>query len=77
MPARNSTRQRPNITQLPTRPSAGGPGTQTTVPSVLVYQNAFVNGKVGLAAAVAVVLTALIFVVAFGITRIVDRDPSR
>jgi raffinose/stachyose/melibiose transport system permease protein len=57
--------------------TAGGPGTQTTVPSVLVYQNAFVNGKVGLAAAVAVVLTALIFVVAFGITRIVDRDPGK
>ena len=55
----------------------GGPGTQTTVPSVLVYQNAFVNGKVGLAAAVAVVLTVLIFIVAFGITRIVDRDPSK
>ena len=55
----------------------GGPGTTTTVPSVLVYQNAFSNGRVGLAAAVAVVLTALIFVVAFGITRIVDRDPSR
>jgi raffinose/stachyose/melibiose transport system permease protein len=55
----------------------GGPGTSTTVPSVLVYQNAFSNGRVGLAAAVAVVLTALIFVVAFGITRVVDRDPSR
>ena len=55
----------------------GGPGTSTTVPSVLVYQNAFSNGRVGLAAAVAVVLTALIFVVAFAITRIVDRDPSR
>jgi raffinose/stachyose/melibiose transport system permease protein len=57
--------------------TAGGPGTSTTVPSVLVYQNAFGNGRVGLAAAVAVVLTALIFVVAFGITRIVDRDPTR
>jgi raffinose/stachyose/melibiose transport system permease protein len=57
--------------------TAGGPGTATTVPSVLVYQNAFTNGRVGLAAAVAVVLTALIFVVAFGITRLVDRDPSR
>jgi raffinose/stachyose/melibiose transport system permease protein len=56
--------------------TAGGPGTSTTVPSVLVYQNAFVNGRVGLAAAVAVVLTALIFVVAFAITRIVDRDPA-
>jgi raffinose/stachyose/melibiose transport system permease protein len=57
--------------------TAGGPGTSTTVPSVLVYQNAFANGRVGLAAAVAVVLTALIFVVAFAITRIVDRDPTR
>jgi raffinose/stachyose/melibiose transport system permease protein len=57
--------------------TAGGPGTSTTVPSVLVYQNAFTNGRVGLAAAVAVVLTALIFVVAFAITRLVDRDPSR
>jgi raffinose/stachyose/melibiose transport system permease protein len=57
--------------------TAGGPGTSTTVPSVLVYQNAFVNGRVGLAAAVAVVLTALIFLVAFAITRLVDRDPSR
>jgi raffinose/stachyose/melibiose transport system permease protein len=57
--------------------TSGGPGTSTTVPSVLVYQNAFTNGRVGLAAAVAVVLTALIFVVAFGITRLVDRDTSR
>jgi raffinose/stachyose/melibiose transport system permease protein len=57
--------------------TSGGPGTSTTVPSVLVYQNAFANGRVGLAAAVAVVLTALIFVVAFGITRLADRDPSR
>ena len=55
----------------------GGPGTSTTVPSVLVYQNAFSNGRVGLAAAVAVLLTVLIFVVAFAITRIVDRDPSK
>jgi raffinose/stachyose/melibiose transport system permease protein len=57
--------------------TSGGPGSSTTVPSVLVYQNAFANGRVGLAAAVAVVLTALIFVVAFGITRIVDRDTTR
>lgn len=57
--------------------TAGGPGTTTTVPSVLVYQNAFANGRVGLAAAVAVVLTAMIFVVAFAITRLVDRDPTK
>jgi raffinose/stachyose/melibiose transport system permease protein len=57
--------------------TSGGPGTSTTVPSVLVYQNAFANGRVGLGASVAVVLTVMIFVVAFGITRLVDRDPSR
>jgi raffinose/stachyose/melibiose transport system permease protein len=57
--------------------TSGGPGTATTVPSVLVYQNAFSNGRVGLAAAVAVVLTALIFVVAFGIIRLVERDSDR
>jgi len=55
----------------------GGPGTSTTVPSYLVYQNAFSTGRVGLGAAIAVVLTAMIFVVAFGITRIVDRDPTK
>ena len=27
--------------------TAGGPGTSTTVPAVLVYQNAFTNGRVG------------------------------
>jgi raffinose/stachyose/melibiose transport system permease protein len=56
--------------------TSGGPGTSTTVPSVLVYQNAFANGRVGLAACVAVVLTVLIFVVAFAITKLVDRDPT-
>jgi raffinose/stachyose/melibiose transport system permease protein len=57
--------------------TAGGPGTSTTVPSVLVYQNAFANGRVGLGAAVAVVLTVMIFAIAFAITRVVDRDPSK
>ena len=46
------------------------------MPSVLVYQNAFATGRVGLAAAVAVVLTLLIFVVAFLITR-PGRDGTR
>jgi raffinose/stachyose/melibiose transport system permease protein len=56
--------------------TSGGPGTSTTVPSYLVYQNAFSTGRVGLAACMAVVLTVLIFVVAFGITRIADRDQT-
>ena len=55
----------------------GGPGSSTTVPGVLVYRNAFGNGTVGLAAAVAVVLTLIIFAVAFLITKVVDRDPAR
>ena len=55
----------------------GGPGSATTVPGVLVYRNAFSNGKVGLAAAVAVVLTLIIFAVAFVITKVVDRDPAK
>jgi raffinose/stachyose/melibiose transport system permease protein len=54
----------------------GGPGSSTTVPGVLVYRNAFSNGAVGLAAAVAVVLTLIIFAVAFVITKVVDRDLS-
>jgi raffinose/stachyose/melibiose transport system permease protein len=54
----------------------GGPGSSTTVPGVVVYRNAFSNGEVGLAAAVAVVLTLIIFAVAFVITKVVDRDPA-
>jgi raffinose/stachyose/melibiose transport system permease protein len=56
--------------------TSGGPGSSTTVPGVLVYQNAFVDGRVGLGAAVAVVLTLIIFAVAFVIVRVVDRDPT-
>ena len=55
----------------------GGPGTSTAVPSYLVYDNAFANGRVGLAAAIAVVLTIIILAVAGLIVRLVDRDPAR
>ncbi len=41
----------------------GGPGAQTMVPSVYVYQNAFVSHQVGAAAAFAVILTLFILVV--------------
>jgi len=41
----------------------GGPGSQTMVPSVYVYQNAFVSHQVGAAAAFAVILTLFILVV--------------
>jgi raffinose/stachyose/melibiose transport system permease protein len=48
----------------------GGPGSTTQVPSWLVYNQAFVVGAVGAAAAIGVVLAVLIFVVNFIITRL-------
>ncbi|HEX6577735.1 MAG TPA: sugar ABC transporter permease [Jiangellaceae bacterium] len=53
--------------------TAGGPGTSTTVPSYEVYRRAFEIGQVGSAAAVAITLTLMIFVLTFGITRIAER----
>ena len=40
----------------------GGPGTATTLPAFEAYNRAFNTGKVGSAAAVAILLTALILV---------------
>jgi raffinose/stachyose/melibiose transport system permease protein len=51
----------------------GGPGTTTTVPSLLVYNEAFVAGSVGAAAAIGVILAALIFVLNAAITRLGTR----
>jgi raffinose/stachyose/melibiose transport system permease protein len=52
----------------------GGPGQSTSVPSFEVYNRAFQQGRVGSAAAVAVVLTLIIFVISFGITRVAERE---
>ena len=52
----------------------GGPGQSTSVPSFEVYNRAFQQGRVGSAAAIAVVLTLIIFAISFGITRVADRD---
>lgn len=51
----------------------GGPGTSTTVPGLLLYGRAFVDGRVGLACAMAVVLAVLVFVITVGIDRLVRR----
>jgi ABC-type sugar transport system permease subunit len=48
----------------------GGPGTSTEVPSWLVYNQAFVVGSVGGAAAIGLVLALLIFLVNFAVTRL-------
>lgn len=47
----------------------GGPGTSTMVPGVLVYQLGFTEARIGLASALAVVLTALILAVVLPIQR--------
>jgi len=52
----------------------GGPGTSTTVPSWAVFQRAFREGDVGSAAAVAVVLTVLIFAINLAVNRIGERE---
>ena len=57
--------------------TAGGPGGQTLVPSLYMYQNAFLYNKVGYAAAVATILAAAIFVLAAIMLRFGDRgEPS-
>ncbi|WP_205857575.1 carbohydrate ABC transporter permease [Phytoactinopolyspora endophytica] len=55
--------------------TSGGPGSQTTVPGLLVYRLAFSEGKVGLAAAIAVVLSCLILTIVFAINRLTRTDP--
>jgi raffinose/stachyose/melibiose transport system permease protein len=54
----------------------GGPGNSTSVPSYEVYHRAFELGRVGSAAAIGVTLTAVIFLISFGITRLGDRDAT-
>jgi raffinose/stachyose/melibiose transport system permease protein len=51
----------------------GGPGESTSVPAFQVYSRAFESGQVGSAAAVGLCLTAVIFVITFGINRVAER----
>jgi raffinose/stachyose/melibiose transport system permease protein len=53
--------------------TSGGPGTSTLVPAYYIYSEAFLVGQIGAAAAMGVLLAALIFVIAFAITRLGDR----
>lgn len=52
----------------------GGPADRTTVPGLLVYRLAFTQGEVGLAAALATALAAMILVIVFAISRIARSD---
>jgi raffinose/stachyose/melibiose transport system permease protein len=48
----------------------GGPGTETYVPTLLIYKRAFQSGEVGSAAAIAALLTAVVLIVSVGIRRL-------
>jgi raffinose/stachyose/melibiose transport system permease protein len=50
----------------------GGPGDSTTVPSLVMYENAFVSNNVGYSCAIAVLLAALIFALALIINRVAE-----
>lgn len=54
----------------------GGPGTQTVVPGLLIYRRAFEDGRLGSGAAIAVILSIVVFAVTFLINRIADRRAS-
>ena len=51
----------------------GGPGNETYVPSLIVFQNAFRYNQVGYACAIAVALAVVIFVVAIAINLLAER----
>ena len=51
----------------------GGPGTETMVPGILIYRRAFEDGRLGSAAAIAVILSLVVFGVTWLINRISDR----
>ena len=53
--------------------TAGGPGGTTLVPSLYMYQNAFLYNQVGYAAAVATILALTIFLLAAIVLRLGDR----
>jgi raffinose/stachyose/melibiose transport system permease protein len=50
--------------------TGGGPGNSTVVPGILIYRLAFGGGAVGVASALAVVLTLVIFAVVLVINRL-------
>ena len=52
----------------------GGPGTETVVPGLLIYNRAFVDGRVGQSCAIAVVLAILVLAVTVAIDRIASKE---
>lgn len=59
---------------LPLMTTRGGPGYSTTTPSLLMYWSVFLNGEVGVGAAIAVLLTLVIVVAVTIVTRAFRTD---
>jgi raffinose/stachyose/melibiose transport system permease protein len=59
---------------LPLMTTQGGPGYATTTPSLMMYRDVFSNGQVGFGAAIAVLLTIVIFVGVGGVNRLMGRE---
>lgn len=55
--------------------TGGGPGNSTVVPGILIYRLAFGGGAVGLASALAVVLTCVIFAIVLTLNRLIRESP--
>lgn len=56
--------------------TGGGPGNSTSVPSYEVFRRAFELGQVGSAAAIAIVLTVMIFAINLIVNRIGERESA-
>ena len=59
---------------LPLMTTQGGPGYATTTPSLMMYRDVFSNGQVGIGAAIAVLLTIVIFVGVGGVNRLMGHE---
>jgi raffinose/stachyose/melibiose transport system permease protein len=54
----------------------GGPGYATMVPGLLVYRDGFQLGEVGVASALGIAMTIVIFVLTFGIRAVIERNAT-
>jgi len=58
---------------LPLMTTQGGPGYATTTPSLMMYRDVFINGQVGPGAAIAVLLTIVIFLSVGAVSRMFGK----
>jgi raffinose/stachyose/melibiose transport system permease protein len=56
--------------------TAGGPGTQTSVPAYLIWRRMFQTSQVGSAAALGLTLMLIIFAVTYGLNKLMERGTN-